>query len=124
MKTLLLIAAFLAAFLGVAHTVLGERYVLIRLFRRGNLPKLYGGQWFTRRLLRFAWHLTSVAWWGFAVILWALAGGSLTPELVAAVAGWTFLVSGLITMVSSHGKHFAWPIFLFIGAVALYAAWG
>jgi len=34
---------------GVAHSVLGERYILIRLFKREGLPKLFGGTEFTTR---------------------------------------------------------------------------
>ncbi len=43
MTTLLYIAAFLTFAIGVVHSILGERYILIRLFRRDNLPKLFGG---------------------------------------------------------------------------------
>jgi hypothetical protein len=56
---LLYAAAALIALLGLAHSVLGEQYILIRLFRR-DLPKLFGGPEFTWRTLRFAWHLTTV----------------------------------------------------------------
>lgn len=54
MHTWLYLAAFLAAALGLAHSLLGERYILIRLFRRENLPKLFGSTAFTQRTLRFA----------------------------------------------------------------------
>jgi hypothetical protein len=46
---------------GIAHSYLGERYILIRLFKRGDLPKLSVGTEFTKGTLRFAWHLTTVA---------------------------------------------------------------
>ncbi|HSC80175.1 MAG TPA: hypothetical protein VLC08_07470, partial [Chitinolyticbacter sp.] len=69
----LYLAALLAGLLGLAHSVLGECYILIRLFRRQDLPKLFGSQDFTLRTLRFAWHLTTLAWWGFAALLLALA---------------------------------------------------
>lgn len=36
----LYIAAVLIFVLGLAHSVLGERFILARLFRRDNLPKL------------------------------------------------------------------------------------
>lgn len=62
---------------GVVHSVLGERYILVRLFRRTDLPKLFGDTTFTTRTLRFAWHITTVAWWGFAAILLMLAQQSL-----------------------------------------------
>ena len=73
----MLVAALLAASLGVAHSYLGERYILIRLLRRDNLPTLFGGVEFTKRTLRFAWHLTSVAWIGLAGLLVAMAPSEL-----------------------------------------------
>ena len=72
----LLAAAVLAGLTGVAHSYLGERYILIRLFRRQDLPHLFGSDVFTRRTLRVAWHLTSIAWWGSAFLFWALGKGS------------------------------------------------
>ena len=41
--TALYLAAFLFFALGLGHSILGERYILIRLFRRQDLPKLFGG---------------------------------------------------------------------------------
>ncbi|WP_197017249.1 hypothetical protein [Pseudoxanthomonas suwonensis] len=74
MSFLLAFAAFLAIAMGLAHSVLGERDILMRLFRRADLPKLFGGTEFTARTLRFAWHVTSIAWFGFAALL-LRAGG-------------------------------------------------
>ena len=54
------LAALLAVLLAVAHSSLGERFILIRLLRRQDLPRLFGSDRFTRGTLRFAWHLTSV----------------------------------------------------------------
>ena len=47
--------------------------MLVRLLRWPELAKLFGNPGFTSRTLRFAWHVTSVAWWGFAAILALLA---------------------------------------------------
>ena len=69
---MLVTGAFLAIFIGVVHSFLGERFILIPLFK-GELPKLLGSDWFTKRVLRFVWHLTTVAWWGFASILFILS---------------------------------------------------
>jgi hypothetical protein len=55
------LAALLLALAGIAHSYLGERYILIRLLRRADLPKLSGGTQFTARILRLAWHATSIA---------------------------------------------------------------
>jgi len=121
---LLYLAAFLAIAVGAAHSVLGERYILIRLFRRGDLPKLFGSPDFTIRTLRFAWHLTTVAWWGFAGILVLLANPPISLSGVGAVVGWTFLAHAAIALFASRGRHLAWPVFLAIGIIALYAAYG
>ena len=117
MSPLLAIAALLAFSLGVAHSWLGERYILIRLFRR-ELPKLFGDDWFTRRVLRFAWHLTTLAWWGLGAILLLAArqGPSTDPAVLRIVAG-TFALSGAVTLLASRGRHLAWIVFLTIAAL-------
>ncbi|MFY3384323.1 hypothetical protein [Paracidovorax sp. MALMAid1276] len=122
MSLLLHIAAFLAFAVGLAHSVLGERYILTRLFRRGDLPRLFGGTAFTARTLRFAWHVTTIAWWGFAAILVLLAEQSFSFDRLALVVAATFLPTAALTAVISRGQHLAWPVFLFIGGVALAAA--
>lgn len=71
---MLILAAFLVAALGLAHSYLGERFILIRLFRRHDLPALFGGAEFTVRTLRFAWHFTTVLMLGLSVLLVQLAG--------------------------------------------------
>ena len=48
MNSALTIAAILLVSIGFAHSYLGERYILIRLFRRSDLPKLLGSDAFTR----------------------------------------------------------------------------
>ncbi len=122
LKILYLLAAFLAVAIGVAHSVLGERYILTRLFRRPDLPKLFGGTEFTTRTLRFAWHLTTLAWWGFAALFWYIAHGSLSAEVSLRILAAVFLVSAAVTSVASRGRHFAWVVFLTIGVIALYGS--
>jgi hypothetical protein len=122
METFLYLAAFLTFFIGITHSVLGEKYILIRLFKRDNLPKLLGGSEFTQLTLRFAWHITTIAWWGFAAILIMLAEKSFTYQNLAMVIAVTFLTSALITIIISKGRHYAGFVFLFIGAVSFYAA--
>ena len=120
---LLLVASALAFSLGAAHSYLGERYVLIRLFRRPDLPHLFGSDVFTRRTLRFAWHLTTVAWWGAAALLLAYAGATPpSPGTVLGILAATFAVSSAVTLVGSRGRHLAWPVFLAIALCAWVAA--
>ena len=120
-KSLLLGAAFLIAVVGVAHSYLGERFILIRLFKRSDLPHLFGSPEFTIRTLRFAWHLTTVAWWGFAALLYQLAQGSVSNHSVALVVAVTALASFVVSFIGSRGRHLAWLAFLAVGIVALYA---
>ena len=121
MSLALSLAAFLLVAIGLAHSYLGERYLLVRLLRRGDLPRLLGSAQFTAQVLRFAWHITTVAWWGFAAILLHLARGPLSAQVVAALIGLTFVTTGLIALIGSRGRHLSWPIFLLIGALALWA---
>ena len=72
------------------------------------------------RTLRFAWHLTTVAWFGLAAVLLAVTAGPAAPaapfftDLVAVVA----LVSALVAAAGSRGRHLSWLVFLAIGVLA------
>ena len=121
---MLITAALLAFLIGIAHSVLGERYILIRLFRRGNLPRIFGDDWFTRRTMRFAWHLTTAAWWGFAIMLLVLAGDQVDlRQTVLLTISAVFFLSSLMAAGFSHGKHFAWPVFLAISVLSALHIW-
>lgn len=111
---MLLLAAALTITIGLIHSILGERYILIRLFRR-ELPKLFGSDEFTRKTLRFAWHITTIAWFGFAALLILLHLGKATTGAILLAIGATFALSGLVALVASRGRHLSW---LFFGAIA------
>jgi hypothetical protein len=114
------VAAVLIFLTGLAHSVLGERYILIRLFRRDNLPLLFGGTSFTTQTLRFAWHITTVAWWGFALLLWQAASDALNIRGMLEVLGCTSLLSGLLPLVLTRGRHLSWVVFFAVGAIVLW----
>lgn len=109
----------LTVLLAGVHSYLGERYILIRLFRREDLPKLFGGAEFTKRTLRFAWHLTSVAYLGLAAVLALLpsSGGGSPGAPTQAVAA-TFAASGLVALVGSKGRHLSWIVFFAMAVLA------
>ena len=121
MEASLYIAAVLILVVSVAHSYLGERYILIRLFRRDNLPKLFGSSKFTERTLRFAWHLTSVAWLGLAAVLVHMANPPLSMPLLGNLIGFVFFVHFAFALVGSRGKHLSWPLFLAIAILTVYA---
>lgn len=121
MEISLYLAAFLAIAIGMTHSYLGEKYILMRLFRRDDLPKLFGSSQFTSQTLRFAWHLTTIAWWGFAAILIVLANPPVDSGTIGLVIGCTFLVHFAIALLASRGRHYSWLIFLSIGVLTIYA---
>lgn len=119
---MLLAAAAIIFVTGCAHSYLGERYVLTRLFRGGVLPKLFGGTEFTKGTLRFAWHLTTVAWFAFAAILVLVHVGALSRFAVLAVIAAACVLSAVLPIVFTRGKHLSWVAFLVIAALVWLAA--
>ena len=113
------IAAFLLIAVSFAHSYLGERYILSRLFKRDNLPKLFGSDDFTKRTLRFAWHLTSISWVGFAGIVVALAQPEFNKFMVAQIVSITFGVHFVIALFGSKGKHLSWILFGVVSILVL-----
>jgi hypothetical protein len=116
----LLIAAALTVAIGAAHSWIGERRLIGPLLapeaRQGLLAHA-----FARQVLRFAWHLTTLAWWGIGAIMIVLAAAP--PDgpgrLLLAIIAATFLASGLVTLVASRGRHLAWPVFLAIAILVI-----
>lgn len=108
-------AVILIIMIGCAHSYLGERYILTRLFHR-PLPRLFGSDDFTRKTLRFAWHITTVAWLGFGAILLLVHRGDLSKVSILGVIGITFGISAAIALVASRGRHLSWVFFGLIAA--------
>lgn len=122
MAILLYVAALLTVALGIAHSYLGEKYILIRLFRRENLPKIFGDQEFTKRTLRFAWHITTVAWIGLAALLVHAGRGDLTVQGTLRIIGVTAIISGSLPIIFTRGRHLAWIVLFAIGGIALWCS--
>lgn len=112
-----ILAAAIMVLLGAAHSYLGERYILTRLFRRPDLPHLFGGDVFTKHTLRFAWHLTTVAWWGLGMLLLQTARQAPAAAVGVTIAG-TSLLSGVVALVGSRGRHLAWVAFAVVAVLA------
>ena len=109
-------AAVLSVLIGIAHSALGERLLLGPLFRRGELPRLLGSTTFTRNVLRFTWHLTTVLAIGIGVVIGYLASEPLDPNAVWILRALsiTFGASTLVSLIGARGKHFSWWVFLII----------
>jgi len=119
----LITAAALCFAIGVSHSYLGERYVLIRLFRSSRIPHLFGSDWFTKRTLRFAWHITTIAWWGLGYLVLAVSRD--VPDLsqvVLLTVGVVFSLSGALALAASKGKHLSWVVFWLIAGFVFYVS--
>ncbi|MEL7157970.1 MAG: DUF3995 domain-containing protein [Actinomycetota bacterium] len=105
------IAAAGLVLLAVAHSVLGETGVIRPLLAAewtiADIPR-----WAADRLLRGAWHLTSLAWLGLAAITLDVAPLTTVGVVALASAALMFVVIR---------PHFAWPVFLLSGLGALRA---
>lgn len=120
----LVCAAILAIAIGIIHSALGERYIIRRVLHRQDLPKLFGDDSFTRQTIRFAWHLTTVAWFGLAAILIVLSGAFIHIRVgdgVVFAIALTFLVSTIVALLGSRGRHLSWIVFATITALCLLA---
>lgn len=106
-----LIAATLFAGLAAAHSLAGDsgfiRPIVNAEWQIADVPR-----WAADRLLRTAWHLTSVAWLAMAAI--AVGAAPVTAISIAALA------SALMMLVGLAG-HPAWPGFLVAGLAGLHS---
>ena len=82
----------------------------------------FGSDTFTRGTLRFAWHLTTVVWYGIAVLVWWMARGSgpLAVAGVGDIVAATALVSAVVSFIGSRGRHPAWAVFLVVAMLIWY----
>jgi hypothetical protein len=115
-NSMLYVAAALVVGLGIAHSVLGERYIIARLLRR-DLPQLFGGDQFTKQTLRFAWHITTIVWFALAAILAAAASAPSSPfrSATLAIVAIGAVVSSLFPLYFTRGRHLSWIVLLAIG---------
>ena len=114
-----LVTGALAAFGGLSHAYLGERMILIPLRRQVDLPATRLAS--TMRVLRFTWHFFSVVMVSLAVVFLALGTGLVGSgnwAEVRVLAGY-FAVFGVLVLVLSRGRHFAW----LVGLGAAVTAW-
>jgi hypothetical protein len=118
---MLKLAACLIVALGLAHSIFGERYILIRLFRRSDLPSIFGSAQFTTQTLRFAWHITTIAWFGLAALVFTASQGELTSQIAMRIVGYTAIASGFLPLILTRGKHLSWLVLFAIGTLALNA---
>lgn len=119
MNSYFLVAAILIFLMGLSHSIMGERFFLVRLFKREPLHH-FGDAVFINRTTRIAWHLTTIAWWNAAAVLMVFAFRELdnTGFIVARIISNIFLLSGILSLAGSRGRHLSWVIFFLISLIA------
>jgi hypothetical protein len=120
-QIVLIVAALGAVGIGLVHSMLGEQGIVKPILKRMDWAGVPPDADFLNRTVRFAWHITTLAWIGLAVILLAPLLGmegqqAFAPLTIAA----TFLVTGIVALVASKGRHLAWIVFF---GIAAGAAW-
>lgn len=100
-------AAAIIVLLGLAHSALGERFIITRLLRRDDLPKVLGSSEFTKHTLRYCWHLTTVMALGMAYLLIQIEQGDVHAALVRTLAV-TLIVSAVLAIVVTRARHLSW----------------
>ncbi len=115
----LMVAALSAVGVGLVHSILGERGIVKPILKRMNWHGVPPDAEFLNSTVRFAWHITTLAWVGFAVILAApILGLENDPTFVPLTIAATFLVTGAVALIASKGRHLAWIVFFVIAAGA------
>ncbi len=107
----LVAASILMVLLGAAHSILGERLV-VRPMQRIPQPELLGSDVFTKRTLRFVWHIMTVMAWGFAAVLWLEPTTTVRWILIS-----TFAATAVLTVALSRGRHVSWVLEAAIAAL-------
>lgn len=111
----LLVASITVLATALSHSVLGEWLIFRHVARFDNIPSIFGSEEWTRRTLRFVWHLEALLSGGIALILWQYAHlgalGAQDRVVVRTIAG-TLLACSVLTLAISRGRHPAWFAFL------------
>jgi hypothetical protein len=119
--TMVYAAAIFAVITGLAHSILGERRLIGPLLDNAR-PGILKNE-LARRILRFAWHITTLSWIAQAAILIILV--TFPPEFqgrsIVLVIGASFLLMAVVSIGISHGRHVGWPMLAATGVAALAA---
>lgn len=107
-------AAFMVTTAGV-HSVLGYRRLIVPLLHSAAGPL---ADPLSRRIIRFAWHATSV----LMLISAAAVAWPGTPNGLLIVIGGGWLATGLFNAAYTKGRHIAWPALSGAGILALIGA--
>ncbi len=115
----LVAAALLTLVTAFTHSYFGERRLIGPLVasNEGVMSRKLAKQ-----VVRFAWHLTSVLWFGQTLLPLrpALIPGYFDPVLIGGI-GAIHVAVGLFDGIVTRGKHIGWSMLTAIGVFALLA---
>lgn len=118
------IAGMLLFIVGLLHSLLGERLVFRRL-RADTFIPTQGGQLLREphvRILWATWHMATVMGWCIALMLFWMAlptSRHQAPAIVVQTVICTMLVSALLVLVGTKGRHPGWVGLLVVGVLAI-----
>lgn len=124
MNLMLLAASLVAVALAIAHSVIGE-VLIFKTLRQKRAENAEALRILSRRrwdALWSTWHLLTIFGFGFAAVLFVLAGNSAATShdvqnpLVA-----TFLAGSVFWIAGTRGRHPAWIVLLILAALVWWA---
>ena len=119
MSILLLIAGCLSLLLGLAHSFLGERLIFVGWRKTPPaIPRRH------RNIIWASWHIGSFLGFGIGgALIWLSHFPDLIivlkPALISLVLG--FVLSGLIVLYGTRGKHPGWIVLSLIAALTWFS---
>jgi hypothetical protein len=117
----LLIAAAVLLVIGIMHTVLaewkGDRRLVWRIQQLTLFESDAAKDLLAKRIVRLAWHATSLVWCGCAVVLAYVAFVEATGPIIAVVRilSAVFLLHSVLSLAIARGRHASWLGFLIVG---------
>ena len=121
--TMLYLAAAFAVACALTHSILGERRLIGPILGEAAPGAAVLKSRLARKILRLAWHVTSLSWIAQAavfVIVAALPADAQGRPIVVAIAA-SFIVMAAVSLVVSRGRHVGWPALAAVGVAALAA---
>jgi hypothetical protein len=124
MNLLLLVAAAVLFCIGILHTVVaewkGDRRLVWRITRLTLFESSHDKDALAKRIVRLAWHATSLVWCGCAVVLAYLAFAEASGPVIAVVRilSVVFLLHSVLSLAIARGRHPSWLGFLVVAVLS------
>ena len=117
MNVYLILSGVLTTLMVIAHSVLGEKLIMIPLQKTEGLPRVRGSSRNVKMTLRFAWHITTVMGIGIACIFFYYSKFTeFTSDqiFVLRILSVTFFVSFIVSIGGARARHPSWIVMLVI----------